>query len=222
MKKCFALLLAFVVSAQAELTYKDAIQFEKNYGTFKALGLYKSLVNENNPDAMLRLAQIYSSGKTIKRNITKAHELLERASKLNHNKATHYLGKLYLAKKTAYYDVKKAYNSFVKAANNGYAPSQNMVGQFLASGVAVDKDYKLSVLYFERASKQGHVDAHCNLAFMYASGKGVFPNFGRAHNFAKEGLKYDNKKCKKVWDDFNLEKYDNDKGWKFNFYTKPQ
>ncbi len=221
MIKKLILFLTFYLSAYADLTYKDVKEYEEKYGTFKALGLYKELVKEKDPDAMFRLATIYAEGKTIKKSFTKTHDLLEKASNLNHDKATHHLGKLYLSKKTAYYNLKKAYNTFLKSANNGYAPSQNMIGQFLASGIIVDKDYKLSVLYFERASKQGYIDAHCNLAFMYASGKGVFPNFGRAHNFAKEGLKYNNKKCKKVWDNFNLEKYDHDKGWKFNFYTKP-
>ncbi len=53
-----------------------------------------------------------------------------------------------------------------------------MLGQFLVNGVLVEKDYKMAVRYFERASKQELIDAQCNLAFMYASGKGVFPNFG--------------------------------------------
>ncbi len=61
-----------------------------------------------------------------------------------------------------------------------------MLGQFLVNGVLVEKDYKMAVRYFERASKQELIDAQCNLAFMYASGKGVFPNFGRLINLLKK------------------------------------
>jgi TPR repeat protein len=77
------------------------------------------------------------------------------------------------------------------------------------------------VEYFEKASKQGYVTAQCNLAMMYASGKGVFPNFGRAHVFAKTGVEQGNPICKKVWEDYNLSKYPEDKSFKLNFYTKP-
>ena len=56
---------------------------------------------------------------------------------------------------------------------------------------------------------------------MYASGLGVFPNFGRAHNFAKTEYKNDNKLCVKIWKDYNLGKYPKDEGWKIGDYNKP-
>lgn len=52
-----------------------------------------------------------------------------------------------------------------------------MNGQFLVSGIVIEKDYKMTVSYFEKASKQGYINAQYNLAFMYTSRKGVFPNF---------------------------------------------
>ena len=92
---------------------------------------------------------------------------------------------------------------------------------FLTSKVILEKDYKEAVKWYERASKQGYVNAQCNLAFMYASGKGVWQNMGRAHAFAKPGFKKGNPNCEKVWNDFNLEKYPEDKGFKFKFYNEP-
>ncbi len=212
---------SILISSLNAMTYKDAKEIEENYGVMKALSMYKTLSKQNDVDSMLRLAQIYSSGKYIQKNLTKSYELLKKASSLNHHKSSFYLGKLYLSKKSPYYNLTEAYNTFIKSANAGYAPSQNIIGQFLVNGIVVEKDYKMAVKYFERASKQDYIDAQCNLALMYASGKGVFPNFGRANQFAKKGLELGNKRCKKVWNDFNLSKYDKDKGWKFNFYTKP-
>ncbi len=218
-KKVIALtILAYSLNA---MTFQEARQVEKEFGVMKALSTYKTLAKQNDIQSMFRLAMIYSSGKNIKRSLSKSKKLLERASKLNHHKSTYYLGKLFLSKKSPYYDLTQAFNTFVKASNENYAPAQNMIGQFFANGVIVETDYKQAVTLFEKASKQGLIDAQCNLAFMYASGKGVFPNFGRAHQFAKEGYLKGNKKCKKVWQDYNLAKYSKDKGWKFNFYTKP-
>ena len=214
-------LIFFIATSLFAYTFEDIKYFEKRNGTLKALKFYKQLVKENNQEAMIHLARIYLDGKAIEKSFSKAKELLQKASDLDNDKASFYLGKFYLSKKTPYFNLPKAYNSFVKAANNNYAPAQNMVGEFLVNGIAVEKDYKLAVKLFEKASKQGLINAQCNLAFMYASGKGVFPNFGRAHVFAKKGKEMENKRCIKVWNDFKLEKYPEDKGWKFNFYTKP-
>ena len=221
MIKIIFFFLAICLSLLA-LDYEQAREIEKEEGVMKALSSYRALAKRDDVDAIFRLAQIYSKGIGIKKSLSRAKELLEQASSLNHHKSTYYLGKLYLSKKSPYYDLTDAFNSFAIAANNNYAPAQNMIGQFLVTGTVVEKDYKKAVKYFERASKQGLTQAHCNLAFMYASGKGVFPNFGRAHQFAKKGIKQGNKKCQKVWDEYNLKKYDKDKGWKFNFYTKPE
>ncbi len=170
---------------------------------------------------MFHLAIIYSKGKHIKKNLSKSKELLEKASKLNHDKSSYYLGKLYLSRKSHYYNLIDAFNSFAKAANNNYAPAQNMIGQFFYKGIVIETDYKKAVSFFEKSSKQGFIDAQCNLSLMYATGRGVFINFGRAHAFAKNGVKQKNKKCLKVWRDYKLYKYKEDKSWKFNSYTKP-
>ncbi len=214
--------LAFLISSLQAMTFQDAKQIEKKFGVLKAISMYKTLASKNDKQSIFHLAMIYSKNKPFKRNLTKTHDLLQKASNLDYNKATFYLGKLYLSKKSPYYDLIKAYNTFLIAANKNYAPAQNMIAQFLVNGTVVDKDYKMAVNYFERAAKQNYLDAQCNLAFMYASGKGVFPNFGRANAFAKKGVAEGNKKCIKVWEDYNLKKYPEDKAWKFNFYTKPE
>lgn len=221
MKFLIALSLILQLNLCFAITLDDAIKKEKTEGALAALPYYNNLIEQNNPEAMFLVAKIYSEGREVQQSLSKTHELLLKADKLGHDKSTYFLGKLHLSKSSPFYNLKKAYNYFVKSANNGYAPSQNMVGQFLVNGIVVEKDYKMAVLYFERAAKQNLIDAQCNLSFMYASGKGVFPNFGRANQFAKKGYELGNKRCIKVWEDYNLEKYPEDKGFKFNFYTKP-
>jgi len=218
-KTLFCFLLGFNLCLA--ISFKEAKYIEDTQGVLASLNSYKALADQNNVEALFRLALIYADGKEIQQSLSTSKKYLEKASKLKHNKATFYLGKLYLSKKSPYFDIKKAFNTFLEAANRDYPPALNMIGQFLVTGTVVETDYKKALVYFEKASKLDFTDAHCNLAFMYASGKGVFPNFGRAHQFAKKGLEEGNKKCKKVWKDYNLAKYDEDKGWKFNFYTKP-
>ncbi len=214
-------LLTITINLTFALSFNEAKNIENSQGVLAALNSYRALADQNDTEAIFRLAMIYANGKEIEQSLSTSKDYLEKGSQLKHNKSTYYLGKLYLSKKSPYYNIKKAFNTFLEAANRNYAPAQNMIGQFLLTGTVIDTDYKKAVSYFEKASQQGDINAHCNLAFMYASGKGVFPNFGRAHQFAKVGLEKKNKRCKKVWEDYNLSKYDKDKGWKFNFYTKP-
>ncbi|AXH09283.1 hypothetical protein CP960_02115 [Malaciobacter halophilus] len=218
----YFLLITTIFTLSFSLTFEQAQKVEKEKGVLEALGYYKDLAQENNTDAIFRLAMIYANGEEIQKNINNAFILLTKGAVLGDKKAGYYLGKLYINKKSPYYDTKKAYNLFLELSNANYTPAHNMMGKILINGVGVDRDYKLAVKYFEKASKAGYTEAHCNLALMYASGKGVFPNFGRAHVFAKEGMKKNHPLCIKVYKDYNLKKYPEDKGFKFDFYTQPK
>ncbi len=131
------------------------------------------------------------------------------------------LAKQYSSKKSKEYDIKKAYNLLVDNVNENHAKSQLLIGRFFLIGLAVEKDYEKALYYFKEASKQKEYTANCYVAYMYASGKGVFPNFGRAHIFAKSEYERGNKVCKKVWKDYNLGNYQKDKGWNIGTYNKP-
>ena len=131
------------------------------------------------------------------------------------------LAKEYSSKKSKKYDIKKAYNLLVDNVNENHSKSQILIARFFLIGLAVEKDYEKALYYFKEASKQKEYTANCYIAYMYASGKGVFPNFGRAHVFAKSEYEQGNKVCKKVWRDYNLGKYPKDKGWNIGKYNKP-
>lgn len=119
-------------------------------------------------------------------------------------------------------EYKEAYNLFVDDANSGNAKSQLMVGRFFLQGnKLVKKDYEKAMYYFKLASKQKEYEANCYIAYMYANGLGVFPNFGRANVFAKSEYEKGNKLCVKIWNDFNLDKYPQDKGFKIGDYFEP-
>ncbi|WP_419770162.1 MAG: tetratricopeptide repeat protein [Candidatus Marinarcus sp.] len=167
--------------------------------------------------------EFFEKGKKYyqQRNYSMAFEYFSKASDMGNQKAYYNLGVLYGNKYFNKKDYAKSYEIFYELAQKGYAPAQNKVGMYLTLGLSVEKDYKEAVKWYEKASKQNFITAQCNLAFMYASGKGVFPNLGRAHVFAKTGYEQGNPICVKAWNDFHLEKYAEDKGFKFNFYTKP-
>lgn len=155
------------------------------------------------------------------KNIKKAYNLLQKEKEDGNLDAFYTLGKILLSKKTKFFNEIKAYNLFVEAANKNHAKSQVMIGRFFLQGKIVEKDYEKALYYFEEASKQKFYKANCYIAYMYARGLGVFPNFGRAHVFAKDEYKKGNKLCIKIWKDYNLSKYPKDKSFKFKSYIKP-
>ena len=118
-------------------------------------------------------------------------------------------------------ELTKAYNTFIDSSLLNYPKAHTMLGKFFLLGKVVDVDYEKALYYFKKASKQKDYNANCYISYMYASGKGVFPNFGRAHIFAKDEYSKGNKLCIKVWKDYNLGKYKKDSGWKIGDYIKP-
>lgn len=220
MKKLVLSLFVLVTLSNA-MTFEEVYTIHKVQGTMKALSYYKDLENENNPKAIHELGLIYLKGDGIAKNINKAVEYFTKASELGNLESTYILGKIHLSKSTHHYNLVKAYNNFVEAANKGHAKSQMMIGRFLLMGEIVDKDYEKALHYFKLASKQKEYEANCYIAYMYAAGMGVFPNFGRANAFAKDGFEKKDKLCVKVWNDYNLGKYPKDDGFRIGDYNEP-
>ena len=183
--------------------------------------IYKESALKDDPEAFFQLGKIYFEGKYIFKDYIKALHYLNASAQLGHIQGTYNLALFYLSKRTPFHDPKKALSYFLELARKGHAPSQNRVGMYLTSGIILEKDYKEAVKWYEASSKQGYINAQCNLAFMYASGQGVWQNMGRAAAFAKPGYEKGYKLCQKVWEDFNLDKYPEDKGFKFKFYNEP-
>jgi TPR repeat protein len=189
-----------------------------------SLIFFTTLVNSTtleDIEAMNKLAISYLKGVGVNKDIPYAHKLLLKASSKGSIEATYNLAKLYSSKKTKYYDTIKSYNLLVDNVERNHAKSQTMIAKYFLFGIAVPKDYEKSLYYFKKASKQKEFNANCYIAYIYANAKGVYPNFGRAHVFAKDEYKKGNKVCKKVWKDYNLAKYPKDKGWKFGDYNEP-
>lgn len=72
------------------------------------------------------------------------------------------------------------------------------------NGHGVLQDYKEAVKWFRLAAEQGNAMAKCNLAELYAAGKGVSKNYSEAKRLAKEGFEAGEEYCNKVWTKYNL------------------
>ena len=146
----------------------------------------------------------------------KAKQYFQISSDYGNKKATYNLATIYAKEK----NYKKAYPLFLKAATNNYPQAQNKVGLFLLYGWGIEKDYKEAVKWFEYAYfKNKYIPAVCNLSYMYANGYGVMFNFGRAAKLARIGIKENLPQCKKVYSEYKLDKYKEDKGFQYRYYS---
>ena len=214
MIRLFLLLILLIFNANASIleAAQKALE-DKNIAL--ATKLYKEAVREGYTEAYFKLGTIYYK----KRNINLAFDYFKLASSYGNKKAKYNMAVIYSQKKYKSHSYKKAYKIYLDLAQNSYAPAQNKVGMFMLHGLGVNKDYKMAVKWFEESYfKNNYKPAQCSLALMYASGKGVFPNFGRASELAHEGYKNKIPLCVKVYKDFNLRKYQKDKGFKYGFY----
>lgn len=190
---------------------------EKDYE--KAVHFFKKSAKYGNNEAYFKLGIIYFKANGVKRDLDKAMKYFSLAAQQGHLKAKYNTGIIYANKNYKNFSYKKAFNIFTGLALHNHAKSQNKMGIFLLYGLGVEKDYKKAVKWFEEAYFiNEYMESSCYLALMYASGKGVFPNFGRARELAQDGFEKKLPVCVKVYEDFNLHKYDKDRGFKFGFY----
>ncbi len=185
-----------------------------------ALELYKKSAREGEDEALFKLGKIYYNGKFVKQDINLSMDYFKKVASYGHIKAKYNVATIYAQKRYKHHSYKKAYDIFLDLARNHHAKAQNKVGIALLYGLGVDIDYKLSVKWFEQSYfVNGYKPSACNLAVMFANGYGVFPNFGRARILAQKGYENKNPICVKIYKQFNLGKYKEDKGFKFGFYN---
>lgn len=65
-------------------------------------------------------------------------------------------------------------------ADFGNHECMNYMGNFYYSGIAIEKDYAKAMFWYKQSLEQGNISAACNLAYMYAEGRGVEKNISLA------------------------------------------
>jgi TPR repeat protein len=218
MLRVFLLVILFIFYTKAS-TLEEANKALKNSEITTAIKLYKELTKLGNEEAIFKLGTIYFKGNGVKKDLNIAMQYFKRAALYNNKKAKYNVGIIYANKRYKFHSLKKAFDIFNDLAKSGHGPAQNKVAIFLTYGLGIEKDYKLAVQWLEQAYfKSKYFPASCNLAFMFADGRGVFPNFGRARILAQKGYEKKLPMCVKVYKEYKLHKYKQDKAFKFGYY----
>jgi len=168
--KCFAVglvvsvLLSSAVQAQ---DLKEGIQAHKQ-GNYKiALKKLRPLANQGNPQAQLRLANMYARGKAVEKNKMKTIRLAAKSAEQGYPKAQRVLGEMFLEGQFVPENKKVALKWLRKAALQGELHASYKLGALYKRGLDVTQDYDKAIKWLEMAANQGYGLAANEIANIY-------------------------------------------------------
>ena len=140
----------------------------------EALKWLTKMAEDNDPDVLLQIGDIYNYGKPyISVDKKKAFIWYEKAAEQGNSKAMCELGVFYYNGYGIQKDKVKAFNWDKKAAESGNRWGQYRVGWDYENGAGVSKDYAEAFKWYEKSANQGYTDAMCKLGLYYNKGFGV-------------------------------------------------
>jgi TPR repeat protein len=139
----------------------------------RALAAFNAGASAGNASSINALGVMYSEGKGVPRNDSRARELVRQAANMGHAAAQNAVGGYYYDGEGVARDHVEACNWFRKAATNGDDDGQSNYGDCLWSGQGVAQNRSEAVNWFRKAAQQGHADGQYSMGIAYQSGQGV-------------------------------------------------
>lgn len=137
----------------------------------KKLGLIwlNKAVEQDNPKAQLKLAELYMTGKVVSRDDNKAQELLEKSVAQGYLPAMTMLGELALKQK----NLEAAQRWFTKAAAGNNNSAAIALANFYMQPDTTFYNPKTGFMWMLQAAQNGSSEAQQALSLLYKEGKGV-------------------------------------------------
>ena len=134
----------------------------------------KIQATQNEVFSQYHLAQMYSDGDEVEKNLTLALYWYEQSALQGYSSAQSNLAQMYLEGQGMERDVKLAVYWLEKSAEQGHASARNTLLRMYLEGELVEKDVMKSAVYWTKQSaEQGNALAQSNLGIMYYIGRVV-------------------------------------------------
>ena len=152
----------------------------------KKLGLIwlNKSVAQNNPEAQLRLGQMYANGTLVELDLIKAKELVGLSMAQGYIPAVYEMGEL--ARKQN--DLQQAKDWFTKAAMVHYGPAEIALSRLYTQPKSPFYDAHLGFLWMLKAAQNGFSEAQLDLSLMYKTGQGVEVDENLAKEWQKKSI----------------------------------
>lgn len=133
------------------------------------------------PEAQFELAARYAAGKGVKRDVSAAAALFEKAAQQNLAPAQYRLGALYEKGLGVERDPQKARDLYLKAAEKGHVKAMHNLAVLLADSSLGQPDYAAAATWFRKAAEYGVRDSQYNLAILHARGLGTSQSLSESY-----------------------------------------
>lgn len=187
--------LAKAGNVNAQLHVAFLYYQESNYAA--SVKWYQEAIKSGNPRAYHSLGYIYLNGLGVKKDVTKAKQLILIAAKKNYIKAQSDLGAIYYQGFGNKPDYVRAKYWFKKAAASGDMLAQYYMGKLYEHGYAVKRNLTTAISYYEKSAEKGFSLAMVELAKIYLYKKKE-PKL--AEKWANQAISYGNSDGQKILD----------------------
>jgi TPR repeat protein len=176
-KTAFALFYLALLSSFSSFAFQGDLDkgiYELNRGAFKAaIEEFEPLVAQKYSPAQYQMAMIYLNGYGVKKDPSRAFELLSLSAAQGYSEALFNLSLMYSEGVVVKKDLKKAFTLMERAAIKDLVGAQFNLGVMYFNGLGTYKDYKQAARWYTTAAKQNYALAQFNLALMHFEGLGV-------------------------------------------------
>ncbi|WP_455221039.1 tetratricopeptide repeat protein [Kaarinaea lacus] len=171
-----ATLLLVVTACAPHTIAQGAASSYQSYDTSIDYTIFRLASEKNDPSAQYLVGRNYLKGKSVKKDVKKAIQWLERAANQNHAKAQYQLGKMYLYGEEVNQDLNQAFYYLIQAAGSHDLDAQFELANYYLQGNPGTEQYNNAIKWLRRAVKREHVRAHYLLGKLIYEGKGTAPN----------------------------------------------
>ena len=164
-----------LAAAQAYLPAKLYLGREQErIGAFSnAARVYQECADGGMPEAMMRLARLYQTGRGVAWSDIEALTWLRRAAEMESVDAYRALGEVYRDGLGVDVDIETAKSWFEKGARANHIYSQYDLARLIAKGDSEKENWEEALVWYEKAAENGHYNAMYELAESYRLGRGV-------------------------------------------------
>ncbi len=155
-----------------------------------ALYWYRRAAKRGHSGALIRLGDIYRSGRGLPKDALHAVRLFRAAAMRGSRRGQFAMGVCCERGEGLPKDGAEAVAWYERAAKSGYAPAQNNLGGCYEYGIGVEEDILSAVEWYTKASAEGEPNATCRLGLCYENGRGVAQSPEKAFRLYENAAKH--------------------------------
>ncbi len=167
----------------------------------EALKWFRKAAEQGNSRGQYLIAQMYTHGKGVPKNIPEALEWFRKATEQGDVQAQYWMGVMYSEGREIPKDLEEGVKWFTKAAEQGDSSAQYYLGAAYTNGDGAEQDEAEGFKWMHQAAKGGNLAAQAYLGRMYFNGEGVGKDQNEAIRWWRKASKQGDKEATELLQD---------------------